>query len=308
MSGRDREKAKFHGDGEALLARANKKYSSSPGWFSSSGSQYEEAAELYDGAAISFKNAGSFKPAGDAYAKAADCKVRAKEGNDAANAWWNAAKAYKQGELYDLAVDAYNNTVSQLRQLGRFRQAADREKDTAELYGQMANNAPAPKQRYELLKKQAESFQRAGDWYESDDANATASRCYKDAADVLAEVDEFIPAINLYEKVANHSLTSQLTKYSVKEYWLRAALCALAAQDPVLAKRNMAKYASQDNTFPTTREARFADVLIDAIENGDAEAFTSAVVEYDQVLKLDNWKTAVLLKIKRTINDELSLS
>lgn len=82
----------------------------------------------------------------------------------------------------------------------------------------------------------------------------------------------------------------------------------LRIQDAVLAKRNMAKYASQDNTFPSTREARFVDVLVDAIENGDVEAFTGAVVEYDQVLKLDNWKTSILLKIKKTINDELSLS
>ena len=34
--------------------------------------------------------------------------------------------------------------------------------------------------------------------------------------------------IALYEQVANGSLSSPLTKYSVKEYWLRASLCALA--------------------------------------------------------------------------------
>ena len=47
--------------------------------------------------------------------------------------------------------------------------------------------------------------------------------------------------------------------------------------------------------------------LVDAIVANDQEAFTAAVVEYDQVMKLDNWKTAILLKIKRTIAEEPSM-
>ena len=45
--------------------------------------------------------------------------------------------------------------------------------------------------------------------------------------------------------------------------------------------------------------------LIDAYENADVEGFTTAVVEFDQVTKLDSWKTNILLKIKRdTIESE----
>lgn len=46
---------------------------------------------------------------------------------------------------------------------------------------------------------------------------------------------------------------------------------------------------------------------MDALEANDQEAFTSAVVEYDQVMKLDNWKTSILLKIKRKITEEPSM-
>ena len=56
----------------------------------------------------------------------------------------------------------------------------------------------------------------------------TANACFKDAADLHADLEEYPQAIARYEQVADHSLTSSLTKYSVKEYWLRAALCALA--------------------------------------------------------------------------------
>jgi len=85
--------------GQILLSKAEKKYNSSPGWFSmgGGGAKYEEAGDLYQQAANQFKIEKLFRDAGDAFAKEADCRQRAGEVNDAANAWWNAAKAYKQG-------------------------------------------------------------------------------------------------------------------------------------------------------------------------------------------------------------------
>jgi hypothetical protein len=52
--------------------------------------------------------------------------------------------------------------------------------------------------------------------------------CFKDAADLHAELEEYPQAIERYERVADHSLGSNLTKYSVKDYWLRSLLCCLA--------------------------------------------------------------------------------
>lgn len=99
-------------------------------------------------------------------------------------------------------------------------------------------------QEFHDLGKACDSFVQAGDWYaqedaaaqvlyilccfKADDANRTANACYKEAADLLADLGQYIQAIARYEHVADHSLTSALTKYSVKEYWLRAGLCALA--------------------------------------------------------------------------------
>jgi alpha-soluble NSF attachment protein len=63
-----------------------------------------------------------------------------------------------------------------------------------------------------------------------------------------------------------------------------------------------------DATFPSTREAKFIYALLEALEQGDEEAFTRAVFEYDQVTKLDNWKTAILLKIKKGIQQAPGLT
>ena len=79
-------------------------------------------------------------------------------------------------------------------------------------------------------------------------------------------------------------------------------------QDYVSARRNLERYGQLDITFLSTREAKFINALLEALEQGDEEAFTSVVFEYDQVTKLDNWKTAILLKIKRGIQQAPGLT
>ncbi|EPQ60683.1 vesicular-fusion protein SEC17 [Gloeophyllum trabeum ATCC 11539] len=278
---------------QSLLEKADKKANSSTGWFSSSTTKWEEAGDLYQQAANAFKIDKLFKEAGDAHAREAECRENCKEGNEAANAWWNAAKAYKRVNP-ELAIQALTQTITHLTQGGRFRQAADREKEIGQIYLQELND----------LRRACDSFERAGEWYQQEDAQATANACFKDAADLHADLEEYPAAIARYEQVADHSLTSQLTKYSVKEYWLRATLCALAMGDSVAAKRNVTRYSQLDTTFTSTREARFLNALIDAFEAGDEQAFTAAVVDFDQVTRLDNWKTGILLKIKRQLQEE----
>ena len=60
------------------------------------------------------------------------------------------------------------------------------------------------------------------------DPSSTANQCYQQAAELSADLQDFRRSMELYQTVADWSLTSALTKYSVKEYWLRAALCSMA--------------------------------------------------------------------------------
>ena len=82
---------------QLALEKADKKANSSSGWFSSSSSKYEEAGDLYQQAANLFKMEKLFREAGDAHAREAECREKCQESNEAAQAWWNAAKAYKRG-------------------------------------------------------------------------------------------------------------------------------------------------------------------------------------------------------------------
>jgi len=95
---------------QTLLEKAEKTAGASTGWFSSSSTKFEEAGDLYQQAANSFKLEKLFREAGDAFSKEAECREKCKETNDAANAWWNAAKAYKRG-FPDRALIGYPSSL-----------------------------------------------------------------------------------------------------------------------------------------------------------------------------------------------------
>lgn len=61
-----------------------------------------------------------------------------------------------------MAIGALTSTVTLLTQLGRFRQAADREKEIGQIYLQEMRN----------ISGACEAFERAGEWYSQEDANA----------------------------------------------------------------------------------------------------------------------------------------
>jgi alpha-soluble NSF attachment protein len=45
------------------------------------------------------------------------------------------------------------------------------------------------------------------------------------------------------------------------------------------------------------------------VESSDVEGFTGVIVEFDKLTKLDNWKTSLLLRLKKTIvNEEMDFT
>lgn len=75
-------------------------------------------------------------------------------------------------------------------------------------------------------------------------------------------------------------------------------------QDLVTCNRLLTTFAQKDVTFPSTREYKLAAAVMDACEQGDVDAFTQSVFEYDQLTKLDNTKTGILLRIKKGLEME----
>ena len=130
-----------------------------------------------------------------------------------------------------------------------------------------------------------------------------ANKLYLKVADLAALEADYYKAIEIYEKVAASSISNNLMKYSVKEYFLKAGICHLATKDTVAVERALASYRDQDPTFASTREHQLLADLHGAIQAGDQDQFTDKLFLFDQTSKLDKWKTAIFVRIKGQIEE-----
>lgn len=143
-----------------------------------------------------------------------------------------------------MAVAALQRTIQLYKEKSRFRQAADREKEIAVIWQTEGGGN---------LIGALDAYEAAGELYAQEDALAlvvslcslfdiykdgtdqkggvlfsTANSCFKEAADLAASLEQYPKAVRHFERVAAACLNSHLTKYSVKEYYLKAGMCWLA--------------------------------------------------------------------------------
>ena len=92
-------------------------------------------------------------------------------------------------------------------------------------------------------------------------------------------------------------------RWSVKEYLLKAGICQLCTGDIVGVNTAMDRYRDLDPSFTQQREHQLLVDLSQAVQDGDQEAFADKLFQYDQLSKLDKWKTTLLLRIKSQIEE-----
>lgn len=80
---------------EDLLKRAEKKATSSGGWFSSKNSGKEEAVELYKEAANKLRVENRMEESGQVLVKAAELEIQIGEKDFAANTYYEASKCFR---------------------------------------------------------------------------------------------------------------------------------------------------------------------------------------------------------------------
>ncbi|KAB5528182.1 vesicular-fusion protein sec17 [Coniochaeta sp. 2T2.1] len=283
-------------DPRALLQKADKALSAAGGGFSFFGGReekYQNAFDLYVQAANAFKMAKMNREAGQAFEKAAQiCLKDLKEPDDAANQMVDAFKVYRTESPQD-AARCLEFAIDRYCAKGNFRRAAGYKESLGEVFEQQLGDTKAALDAYET----------AAGWYEGDNATALANKLYLKVADLAALAEDYYKAIGNYEKVAQASINNNLMRYSVKEYFLKAGICHLATKDLVSTHRALDKYMEMDPTFTSQREHQLLVDLVQAVEAADQELFTEKLFQYDQMSKLDKWKTAILLKVKNGIED-----
>ncbi|CAP68292.1 uncharacterized protein PODANS_7_3940 [Podospora anserina S mat+] len=87
------------------------------------------------------------------------------------------------------------------------------------------------------------------------------------------------------------------------EYFFKAGICILATKDLDSACRKIERYREKDPSFGGQREFQLLSDLIEAVEAGNQEVFTDKLYAYDQMSRLDKWKTELLVKIKNQIEE-----
>jgi alpha-soluble NSF attachment protein len=276
--------------------QAEKKASASGGFLSGvfgGGSSYrfEEAAELYIQAANAFRLQKEYRSAGQSFEKAAQCQQKTESKDDAANTLVEAYKSYRSSEPQD-AVRVLEQAIHLFTLRGQFRRAANYQMDLGEVYESELSEAA----------KAIEAYDNAGEWFSQDQAESLSNKAFLKAADLSALQGSYSTAVERYERVAKQSLNSPLSKWSLKEYFLKSTLCRIAEKDTIAAERSLDQYIEWDNTFGTTKEGQLCQDLINAVKEGDEQEYTNKLWAFDQFSKLDKWKVTITLRIKEQIH------
>ncbi|KAL2116956.1 hypothetical protein VTJ04DRAFT_9124 [Mycothermus thermophilus] len=283
-------------DPRALEEKAKKALQSAAGgwgFFSNKEEKYQNAADYYVQAANAYRLEKLNKEAGQAFeAAAAIHRDKLNEPDDAANLMVDAFKVYRKEYPQD-AIRCIKVAIERYQAKGNFRRAASHLENAAELLEVDLGDRKTAMQFYA----------DAARWYEEDGAKALANKLWLKEADIAALEGDYYRAIQNFEKVADSSLENHLMKYSVKDYFFKAGLCILATKDLVSARRNLQRYCEKDPSFAGQREAQLLSDLIEAIEQGNQEMFTDKLYAYDQMSRLDRWKSEILLRVKNQIEE-----
>uniref|UniRef100_A0A8C9RE47 N-ethylmaleimide-sensitive factor attachment protein, alpha b n=1 Tax=Scleropages formosus TaxID=113540 RepID=A0A8C9RE47_SCLFO len=317
----------------ALIAEAEKKLKSSQSFFGTlfgGSSKVEEACDMYARAANMFKMAknwsgknifslqlntshgpralrsGVARPccrslcslcvsaAGNAFSQAARLHLQMQSKHDAATNFIDAGNAFKKADPQE-AINCLNRAIEIYTDMGRFTIAAKHHISIAEIY------------ETELvdIDKAIAHYEQAADYYKGEESTSSANKCLLKVATYAAQLEQYQKAIEIYEQVGTYAMDNTLLKYSAKDHFFKAALCHFCV-DMLNAKLAVQKYEEMFPAFSDSRECKLVKKLLDAYEEQNVDGYTDAVKEFDSISRLDQWLTTMLLRIKKTIQDEES--
>ncbi|KAL1891929.1 vesicular-fusion protein S17 [Ceratocystis pirilliformis] len=253
--------------------------------------QYSNAADLFIQAGNTFRLQKLNVDAGKALEQAANIQEQnLKDPDDAANTRLDAFKAYRKDDPA-AAARCVELAIRQYCSRGNFRRAAGHQEALAEIYDTELGNTKAA----------LEAYEQAAGWYEGDNAPAMANKIWLKVAEMAALAEDYYKAVDIFERVARGAVDNNLMRYSVKDYLFKAGICHLASGDNVATQRALEKYVEIDPTFAGQREYHILVDLSESVRTSNAQQFTDRLFMFDQVSKLDKWKTTILVRVKNQI-------
>ena len=145
-----------------------------------------------------------------------------------------------------------------------------------------------------------ENYEKASDLFLAENSTSSSHKALIRVAHLAATLEppELERAADTFTKVGSECLTNNLLKFQAKGYFFNAFLCILARTDVVAADGALARFKEMDYTFPGSRECKLCDDVLQSFKDLNADAFTDAVFNYDQISKLDPWKTTCVARAR----------
>lgn len=279
----------------AIMAEADKKTKTSHslfGVFFGSSDKAEEACDMYVRAANMFKMAKNWSAAGDAFCKAAKLHLKVQSKHNAAVNFIDAGNAYKKVDPQE-AITCFCEAKDIYTDMGRFNMAAKHHISIAETY------------ESELLdiEKAMAHYEQAADYYKGEESTSAANKCLLKVAIYAAQMEQYQKATEIFEQIGTYSMDTTLLKYGAKDHFFKAALCHFCV-DMLNCKLAVQRYEAMFPAFSDARECKLLKKLLDAHDEQNIDAYTEAIKEFDSISRLDQWQTTMLLRIKKTIQDE----
>ena len=172
--------------------------------FSSKSERLDDARDLYEKAANSYKLGSQWEKAGEMYRKCADCEAQ----TDGMPAQYvlDSVNCYKKVNAQKF-LEMAEGAIRMLAEDGRINQAARLRKEVAEAY----------EAEYDL-ENAAKHFKKAAELYLMEEGTSFANQCFVKAADISVMLKDvnYEEVISTYEKVIYEYMKKDLLKSSAK--------------------------------------------------------------------------------------------
>ncbi|XP_072384286.1 alpha-soluble NSF attachment protein-like [Diabrotica undecimpunctata] len=273
---------------QQLLAEAKKK-TSSRGFFDflfGSSNRTEDAVRCYIRAANLFKMEKQWDAAGKAFYEAANLLYRTEDRHSAAINYVAAGNCYRSTE----AVNCFLKAIDIYTEKGNFLMAAKHHEAIAKLYGTTD------------LEKAIEHYEQAADYYRGEGSTVSANSCLVRVAEYAAQLGRYEKSAIIFQEMAYAAIESSLLRFEAKKYFFKAGLCHICV-DVLNGQYAVDNYIKTYPSFGDSRECVLLKLIIENVMETNLDGFTEAVRDYDNIYRLDEWYTRILLRIKKLINE-----
>lgn len=281
-----------------LVRKADQKLKGSFLSFLTGGPKYDEAVDLYQQAANQYKLSREWQEAANCFIQCAYCAHESGSTTDEANFLMEAGNVLKKISTTQ-AVEQYEKAIGIYNASGRFQASGKLLLSIAELY---------EGERLQTTEVKA-YYKRAAEMFELDDhGKSNYTKCILKVAEYSAEDGDLQEAIRVFESEGEKALQNNLLQFGAKDHFLRAGILHLCGGDSVTVNLALEKYRSLDPRFAGSREGDLLAAMAEALESQDVEMFVDKLSDYDQMTKLDAWKTKFLVKVKDQMSSQTANS